>query len=160
MERSARQKMFSKGQNVNILIILHVHLRWFRTVLGDNHVPQTVHRRYAKRKQPTSFTGNDCLFSQQLFYEYQNEQRHNLNLKPASRMPITQLRLSLVGFCDSTYPNFIKFLLLTCAFQWPCKQVLIGDYFLYPDKGGSSFCHTCYDKAAYIISQAWLWSDA
>ena len=48
MERSARHKMFSKGQNVNILIILHVHLKWFRTVLVDTHVPETVPRRYAK----------------------------------------------------------------------------------------------------------------
>ena len=45
----ACHKMFSKGQNVNILIILHVHLKWFLTVLVDNHVLETVPRRYAKR---------------------------------------------------------------------------------------------------------------
>ena len=27
------------------------------------------------------------------------------------------------------------------------------------DKRGSIYCRTCYDNAAYIISQAWLWSD-
>ena len=35
-----------------------------------------------------------------------------LMLKPASAMPITQMRSSLVGFCDFTYQNFITFLLL------------------------------------------------
>ena len=33
-------------------------------------------------------------------------------LKPDSATPITQLRSSLVGFCDETFPNFIKFLIL------------------------------------------------
>ena len=49
IERSACHKMFSKGQNVSMLIILHVHLRWFRTILVDTYVPETVPRRYAKR---------------------------------------------------------------------------------------------------------------
>ena len=35
-----------------------------------------------------------------------------LMLKPASPMPNTQLRSSLVGFCDSIYQNIITFLLL------------------------------------------------
>ena len=50
MERSARHKMFSKGQNVNIFIILHVHLWWFLAGLMDTHVPETVPRRYAKQE--------------------------------------------------------------------------------------------------------------
>ena len=49
MERSACHKMFSKGQNVIILITPHVHMRWFRMVLMDSHVPETVPRRYAMR---------------------------------------------------------------------------------------------------------------
>ena len=32
-EHSVCHTMFSKGQNVNILIILHVHRRWFRTLM-------------------------------------------------------------------------------------------------------------------------------
>ena len=38
MERSACPKIFSKGQNVNILNILHVYRRRFWTVLVDNDV--------------------------------------------------------------------------------------------------------------------------
>ena len=48
MERSACHKMFSKWQNVNILIISHVARRRFLTVLVDTYVPETVPRRYAK----------------------------------------------------------------------------------------------------------------
>ena len=70
-------------------------------------------------------------------------------LKPAFAMPVTQLRSSLVGFCDSCY-------WLMFASQWPCKHVLLGDYFANPDKRGNRYYRTCYDKAAYIISQAWL----
>ena len=35
-------KRFSKGQNVSILTILHVHRIWLRTILVDTHVPQKV----------------------------------------------------------------------------------------------------------------------
>ena len=42
-------KCFSIGQNVNILNILHVHRRRFRTVSVDTHVPETVARFYTKR---------------------------------------------------------------------------------------------------------------
>ena len=84
-----------------------------------------------------------------------------LMLKSTSAMPITQLRLSLVGFCDSIYQHFIhSCYLLMSASQWHCKHILIGDYFPNPDKRGSHYYRTCYDKAAYIISQAWLWSDS
>ena len=50
--------------------------------------------------------------------------------------------------------------LLMSASQWPCKHILIGDYFPNPYKRGSRYYRTCYDKAAYIISKAWLWSDS
>ena len=50
--------------------------------------------------------------------------------------------------------------LLMSASQWPCKHVLTGDYFPNPDNWDSHYYRTCYDKAAYIISQAWLWSDS
>ena len=42
-------KCFSIGQNVNILNILYVHRRWFRTVFVDTNVPKTVPRCYTKR---------------------------------------------------------------------------------------------------------------
>ena len=51
---------------------------------------------------------------------------------PASTMQITQLRSSLVGFCDFIYHNRIKILLLADTFfnsQWPSKQILISDYY-------------------------------
>ena len=44
--------------------------------------------------------------------------------------------------------------------QWPCKHALIGNYFPNPDKKGSGYYRMCYDKDAYKISQAWLWSDS
>ena len=49
MERSVCHKMFSKGQNVNILIFLRLHPRMLQTVLVNTHVPETVPRHYAKR---------------------------------------------------------------------------------------------------------------
>ena len=42
-------KWFSKGQNANILNILHVLPRQFRAVLVDINVPETVPRCYTKR---------------------------------------------------------------------------------------------------------------
>ena len=72
-------------------------------------------------------------------------------LKPTSAMPNTQLRSSLVGFCDSIYQNFITFLLLVDVCS---KHILIGDYFPKRDKRGNRYDRTCYDKATYIISQA------
>ena len=50
--------------------------------------------------------------------------------------------------------------LLMSAYQWHCKHILIGDYFPNPNKSGSRYYSTYYDKASYIISQAWLWSDS
>ena len=55
MERSACHKMFAKGQNVNIFIILHVYLRCYQRDLVDTHVPETVHRRYEKRDCSKTF---------------------------------------------------------------------------------------------------------
>ena len=46
------------------------------------------------------------------------------------------------------------------ASQWLWKHVLIGDYFPNVDKRGIRYHRTCYDKAAPIISQAWLWSGS
>ena len=42
----------------------------------------------------------------------------------------------------------------------PGDLVLISDYLPNLDKRGSRYYLTCYDKAAYVISQAWLWSDS
>ena len=68
-------------------------------------------------------------------------------LKPASAMPIPLLNSSLVGFCDSTYKNVIKFLLLVDV-CFPVTLILVGDNFPNPDKRGSRYSRTCYDKAA------------
>ena len=72
----------------------------------------------------------DWLYGKQLLYEFISKwQATSLMLIPASAMPITfsfslqgffflffQLRSTLVGLRDSTYPNFIKFLLLADVF--------------------------------------------
>ena len=102
MERSAYHNFFSKEQTVNILIILHMHLRrsrrlWmiltyqrqfldvmqseFVLLWSEWNVPpvELVFSAWpiSGILQPTFFARNDCLFVKQLFYEYQNEQQHN-----------------------------------------------------------------------------------
>ena len=43
--------------------------------------------------------------------------------------------------------------LLMCSSQWPCKHALLSDFFPYPSiyigKRDSSYCRTCYGKAAF-----------
>ena len=111
--------------------------------------------------QPTLFARNDWLLGKQLFYEYQNEKQHNecWNQLPQCKS-LSCVRLWYASAIPHTKISSNSRNLSMSASQWPCKHVLIGDYFPNPDKRGSRYYRTCHDKAAYIISQAWLWSDS
>ena len=185
-------KCFSKGHNVNILNILHVHRRRFRTITMDTHVPETVPRFYKadllsemapvlmgseRNGPPVEFViFSVCPISgglQSTFFARTIDYLVNnclMNIKMKSNMINVEISFRhtihsaafvsgrLLRFHTKISSNSCH--LLMSAFQWPCKHVLIGNYFPNPDKRGSHYYRTCYDKAAFIISQAWLWADS
>ena len=84
-------------------------------------------------------------------------------LIPVSVMPIPQIRSSVVGFCDSIYPNLIKCLLLvtvtSCAeliVQFPARgstEVLSYAFFL-----GCCGCDTSYIMTVHIQCQTSIYT--
>ena len=185
-------KCFKKGQNVNILNILHVIRIRFRTVLVDSHVPETVPTCYTKRVRckkchPSWYDLNETFLrvvlvfvlsarsravsSQLCLHETINYSVGNcfinikmkiiiLNVETNFRhdQSLSCVRLWQASAIPYTIISSTSCYLLMSASQWLCKHILIGDYFPNPDKRGSHYYLMCYDKAAYTISQAWLWS--
>ena len=48
-----------------------------------------------------------------------------------------------------------------CAFQWPCKDILKGDYFGTQIKGVAVIAALATIKQRiFAVSQAWIWSDS
>ena len=81
--------------------------------------------------QQTLYARNDWLFVKQFFLWISKWQAISLMLIPASVMPITLQRTSLVGFRDYIYQHLIKFLLLADVFftvyVWTC--LIFIDFF-------------------------------
>ena len=154
-------KRFSKKQNINIFNILQALRRRFRTVVVDFHVPETVPRYHTKRvcctKCHLSWYDLNETFLHWSYFLFVGPISDRLQPTFFARNDWLFGKQLFYDYQDEKHHNCY---LLMSASQWPCKHVLIGDYCPNPDKRGSRYYRTCYDKAAYIISQVWLWFDS
>ena len=104
--------------------------------------------------QPTFFARNDCLFGKQMF----------MNIKMNSNIINVETSFRHVNHSAAFVSGRLLRFNIPEFHQMPitCLCVLSNDrvnnYYPYSDIRGStcSYCRTCCDKAAYIISQAWL----